>query len=178
MRYLLLRCKHAVCRRYVFHTLFVNNSVCPPLQSETVQRTTVVETAFCFVSRTFSALQAAASTSSHHTFAGSVASQLGRTRVVLASTSLKAIVSSSIGKSFADCEFPASFDSHSSCPTPSACALAGAQHQQQRGKFIQTSNTPNPASLMFLPGAKVMEVYSRIRLTQFSDVPSCVQAFV
>ncbi|EIE22209.1 HIRA-interacting protein 5 [Coccomyxa subellipsoidea C-169] len=31
------------------------------------------------------------------------------------------------------------------------------QHQQQRGMFIQTSTTPNPASLMFLPGTKVME---------------------
>jgi hypothetical protein len=38
--------------------------------------------------------------------------------------------------------------------------LAGAaqQHQQRRSMFIQTSTTPNPASLMFIPGEKVMEV--------------------
>jgi hypothetical protein len=37
-------------------------------------------------------------------------------------------------------------------------AGAGGQHMQKRGMFIQTSTTPNPASLMFLPGQKVMEV--------------------
>lgn len=45
---------------------------------------------------------------------------------------------------------------------------AGMQHQQQRGMFIQTSTTPNPASLMFLPGAKVMEV-ARLFYTVYLD---------
>lgn len=35
------------------------------------------------------------------------------------------------------------------------------QHQQRRQMFIQTQNTPNPSSLMFLPGRKVMEVGSK-----------------
>jgi Scaffold protein Nfu/NifU N terminal len=30
--------------------------------------------------------------------------------------------------------------------------------QQQRGMFIQTQPTPNPSSLMFMPGQAVMEV--------------------
>ena len=39
------------------------------------------------------------------------------------------------------------------------CYVTGAvQHQQSRSMFIQTSTTPNPASLMFIPGKKVMEV--------------------
>ncbi|PSC70877.1 nifU mitochondrial [Micractinium conductrix] len=32
-----------------------------------------------------------------------------------------------------------------------------ARHDQRRGMFIQTQSTPNPSSLMFLPGQKVME---------------------
>ena len=53
-------------------------------------------------SRNLFAVQAAASTSSAHTFAGSVLSQPGRTRVVLANTAGKAPVSSSIGKLLAE----------------------------------------------------------------------------
>lgn len=33
-----------------------------------------------------------------------------------------------------------------------------AAGQQQRGMFIQTQPTPNPTSLMFMPGQGVMEV--------------------
>ncbi|CAK0780421.1 NifU-like protein 4, mitochondrial [Coccomyxa viridis] len=39
--------------------------------------------------------------------------------------------------------------------------MPGPQHQQSRSMFIQTSSTPNPASLMFLPGEKVMESGSK-----------------
>ena len=46
--------------------------------------------------------------------------------------------------------------------TPTICrefaGMQGPQQQQSRSMFIQTSGTPNPASMMFLPGEKVMQV--------------------
>ena len=41
---------------------------------------------------------------------------------------------------------------------PASTALAAAAAQQRRGMFIQTQPTPNPQSLMFVPGQRVMEV--------------------
>ena len=44
---------------------------------------------------------------------------------------------------------------------PGKCSLtklAGHTQRQQRGMFIQTQGTPNPSSMMFLPGKQVMEV--------------------
>ena len=38
--------------------------------------------------------------------------------------------------------------------------VAGNVHQQKRSMFIQTQGTPNPASMMFLPGRTVMETGS------------------
>lgn len=37
-----------------------------------------------------------------------------------------------------------------------ACSPLASIHQQQRGMFIQTQPTPNPASLKFLPGSPVL----------------------
>ena len=39
----------------------------------------------------------------------------------------------------------------------SAAQAAQMGRQQRRGLFIQTQNTPNPASLMFMPGSPVMQ---------------------
>jgi hypothetical protein len=44
------------------------------------------------------------------------------------------------------------------CRPPARCLAGRLQQQQQRGMFIQTQPTPNPQSLMFLPGRPVMEV--------------------
>ena len=44
------------------------------------------------------------------------------------------------------------FEAHTVQLSPGAAIL------QKRGLFIQTQNTPNPASMMFLPGSTVMEV--------------------
>jgi Fe-S cluster biogenesis protein NfuA len=41
--------------------------------------------------------------------------------------------------------------------TGMSAAAGGQQWQQQRGMFIQTQPTPNPSSLMFMPGQPVME---------------------
>lgn len=40
---------------------------------------------------------------------------------------------------------------------PETSVVCGAV--QQRGMFIQMQPTPNPASMMFLPGQAVMEVW-------------------
>lgn len=46
---------------------------------------------------------------------------------------------------------------HSLALREPVASLAAAQHGQRRGMFIQTQPTPNPASLMFMPGEKVMD---------------------
>ena len=43
-------------------------------------------------------------------------------------------------------------------PVGGISAHAFTGQQQRRGLFIQTQSTPNPASLMFMPGSTVMQV--------------------
>lgn len=45
---------------------------------------------------------------------------------------------------------------------------------QKRELFIQTQNTPNPASMMFLPGSQVMEV----RCRPCQDIMCCMPCVV
>jgi hypothetical protein len=58
-------------------------------------------------------------------------------------------------------------------PTPALTRYPALQHQQAgqgqqvRGMFIQTQPTPNPQSLMFVPGKQVLEVSEPVQ-----NVPS------
>lgn len=49
-------------------------------------------------------------------------------------------------------------------------AAGGQQAQQQRGMFIQTQPTPNPSSLMFMPGQAVMEVRAGCHVSLISTM--------
>eukprot|EP00955_Chlamydomonas_euryale_P088883 364418-Chlamydomonas_euryale.AAC.24 len=60
------------------------------------------------------------------------------------------------------------------CPSLRNCVAGFAG--QKRGMFIQTQSTPNPQSLMFLPGKTVMEV--RVAFADVMRVPSAIAVII